>query len=311
MKIIQYNIYFGEHPDISIDFRLTNICKCLISENADVICLQEVLQSKYLFMVSLLKNTYPYIYPDPLDGIQIPYDTIICSKFPIIKSQTIKYEDTSMGRNIKFVLIENKFNDLIYIATTHFESEYKNKCSKKINQYIRCAEILEQLYASTFIPIVLCIDTNICNISWKSYYQTFNYKKKWRDTWMEIKCKNNQNTFDSETNPILISRYNTSIPSEFQGINIHNTEKINHSSKYSSKYLLKSRLDRILHISDYYTYEFKLIGLGSQHILSDHYGVSCVFSKDKPDINNTEYREYTEYIEYTEQTNKKKYKKLF
>ena len=291
MKIIQYNIYFGEHPEISIDFRLTNICKCLITENADIVCLQEVLQIKYSFMISLLSDAYPYIYPDPSDGLQIPYDTIICSKFPIIKSHTIKYENTEMGRNIKFVLIQNNICEQIYIATTHFESEYKNKCNKKINQYIKCADILEHLYISSHIPIFLCTDTNICNISWKEYYRIFNYKKKWRDTWMEIKCKSNQFTFDPETNPILINRYNLA----------KNTSKI--------KYPYKSRLDRILHISDYYLHDFKLIGLGSQYILSDHYGVSCIFSKEKP--NNLKHNEYTEYTEYIEYTDKKKYTKLF
>jgi len=262
MKLIQYNIYFGDHHDTSIESRTENICKSLIEENADVICLQEVLQSMYELIVALLIESYPYVYPDPRTGLIVRYDSVIFSKHQIKKVIKHKFEITSMCRDLKLILIQNPDNDKIYICTTHFESEFKDSCMKKIYQYKRCADILERLHKSTKISIFLCADTNVCNSSEHVFNNVFSFSKNWRDAWIESGSdKTMELTFDSNTNPILISRY----------------ELIPHKQKY------KARLDRILHISDLHCTEFKLLGTDPLIIMSDHYGVVCTFSKDKPD----------------------------
>lgn len=243
MKLIQYNIYFGDN----LEERISNISKLLIDENADVICLQEVLNTSYPIIVGLLESTYPYIYPDKID---ISYDTVIFSKHPFIKSMKHKFDFTMMGRNLKITHIQ--IDDMpIYIATTHFESEFKNKCERKIYQYNKCADILDQLYEQVF----LCSDTNICINTEHIFHDTFSFASGWKDAWVEAGSDKNKATFDSYTNPIL-------------------------KTKSNAKYQL--RLDRILHKSIMYCTEFKLIGNNPDIVMSDHYGISCVFSKIKP-----------------------------
>jgi endonuclease/exonuclease/phosphatase family metal-dependent hydrolase len=273
MKIIQYNIYFGDDIEIPLDLRLHNITDILNAENADIICLQEVLDTSYQYIVGLLADTYPHVYPNCIDGLDIRYDTVIFSKHPIIKTLKHRFEFTSMGRNLK--LIQIQYNDTpIYIGTVHFESEFKYSCSNKLFQYKRCAEILEQLYKKSSIPIILCTDTNICKNSEHVFHTSYQYDKLWKDAWIESGTDINKFTFDSYTNPIL---------------------KIKHLDK--AKYRL--RLDRILHLSDMYCCRFNLIGTHKDIMLSDHYGISCVFSKSKPSDYREDYREYLDTMNKT------------
>lgn len=262
MKIVQYNIYFGDHDGISIETRMQNICRNLNEEDADIVCLQEVLQNMYGLLVDQLTGTYPHVYPDPRDGLGMSYDTVIFSKHPIKKAIKHKFEFTTMGRDIKLVLIQNDEGDKVYVCTSHFESEFKDGCMKKVYQYNRCSDILKQIHTKTSIPIFLCADTNVCKITEPSFLNVFTFAKGWRDAWVEIGSDNQTElTFDSNTNPILIERYG--------------------SSPYKQMY--RSRLDRILHISDLHCTNFKLIGTDPKIIMSDHYGIVCTFSKTKPE----------------------------
>lgn len=272
MKIIQYNIYFGNHLDVTIDTRLENICGCLIDESADVLCLQEVLQSKYELLVALLFEKYPYVYPDSQTGLALVYETVIFSKHPIKKATKHDFEFTTMGRDIKLIMIQNTDQKKIYICTTHFESEFKDGCMKKIYQYNRCSDILTQIHKRTNIPIFLCADTNICKTSDASFCNSFSLKNGWRDAWIETGADTKiELTFNSDTNPILIERYGGG--------------KSMYKSMYKSmhKSIYKSRLDRIIHISDWHCSNFKLIGTDPMIIMSDHYGVVCTFSENKPE----------------------------
>ncbi|VBB18438.1 endonuclease/exonuclease/phosphatase family protein [Yasminevirus sp. GU-2018] len=264
MKILQYNIYFGEHRGVSLSDRLQNVCGCIMEQNADVVCVQEVLRDSYSLMTALLKDMYPYAYPDPQDGIEIAYGTAIFSKFPIKRATTHKFEFTSMGRDIKLVMVEDDKNSKYYICNVHFESEFKDKCMKKIYQYSRCSDILYHLHKKTNIPVILCADTNVCNDSSKAFHEAFSFAKGWRDAWIENgSSKATELTFDSETNPILLSRYGD----------------LNEGAK--QKY--KSRLDRVLHLSNMHMIDFKLVGADNTKILSDHYGIVCDISQNKPE----------------------------
>lgn len=262
MKIIQYNIYFGDHKGIDVTDRIKNLSKCLIEESADIICLQEVLKEKFADLCELLEKSYPYTFPDRTVGLNHAYDTAIFSKYPIKKQNIHKYEFTTMGRNLKLALIENKEQDTsYYVCTTHFESEFKQGCLKKIYQYQRCADILYQLYKKTKIPIIFCADTNICKISERVFYNSFTHTRGWKDAWIENgSIATNSLTFDSVTNPILMNRY---------------------KAGYDT-FMYRSRLDRILHVSDLHSTDFKLIGTDKNIIISDHYGAMCTFSNAKP-----------------------------
>jgi endonuclease/exonuclease/phosphatase family metal-dependent hydrolase len=258
MKVIQYNIYFGDHPGTDIETRIAAICDCLNHHNVDVICLQEVLQNMFAFIVALLKDTYPHVFPNPKDGLDTLYGTVIFSKHPIVKTLNYKYEITSMGRDIKLIMIQGteqkQQNDKIFICTTHFESEFNDGCMKKKYQYDRCSDILNQLYKKHNIPIILCSDTNICAKTENKFNSAFSYAGQgWKDAWIEAGSDPlSRYTFDSKSNPILIQRYKN--PS-----------------------LYRSRLDRILHLSNFDCVDCKLIG-DNGNIMSDHYGILCTFS---------------------------------
>lgn len=257
MKVLQYNIYFGELPGITLEKRLENVCACILEQDADVVCLQEVLRDTYDFIVVLLKDMYPHVYPDQSEGLITSYETLILSRYPIIRSTKYKYEFTSMGRDMKLILIADD-KSRYYICTTHFESEFKDGCMKKKYQYTRCADILYHLHKKTNIPIILCADTNVCSMTEKTFYDAFSYARGWRDSWIETGSTiTNEITFDSDNNPILKSRHN--------------------DNKY------RSRLDRILHISKLHAVNFKLFGTENTRLLSDHYGIMCEFTDIKPE----------------------------
>lgn len=265
MKVIQYNIYFGEHLGIDIETRITTICDCLNHQNADVVCLQEVLQNMFVFIATLLEDTYPYVFPNPKDGLDTSYGTVIFSKYPIIKTIKHKYELTSMGRDIKLITIQHPEQDKIMICTTHFESEYNNGCMKKMYQYARCSDILNQLYKQYNVPIIFCSDTNICNKTESKFDSAFSHTVGgWKDAWIETGSDPmSKYTFDSKSNPILIQRY-------------------------SNPTMLQSRLDRILHLSNFDCTDCTLIG-SEGNIMSDHYGILCTFSNPDHLSNQKDY----------------------
>lgn len=295
MKVVQFNIYFGEcvgkrsNPkgiDLDVHTRMKNLSKCLIEEDADVVCMQEVLQDMFGTLCDLLGVTYPYVFPSREDGLTQSYGTVIMSKHPIKKCIKHKYEFTNMGRDLKMILInpsgyfvdpdtdediaskDNKKDETIgsvFICTTHFESEFKNECTKKNYQYKRCEDILRQIHNKTKIPIIFCADTNVCRRTENKFHEIFSHE--WRDAWIENdSMKNKEITFDSLSNPILIKRYGVS-------------ENKNQDKPIKT---FRSRLDRILHISDFHSNNFKLIGTDKNVIISDHYGISCTFQKVKP-----------------------------
>lgn len=295
MKIVQYNIYFGEHQGVNINERMKNLVSLLIKENPDVICLQEVLSEFYSDLCDGLEKTHSHCFPAKETGMDQKYGTVIFSKHPIKKSIRHKFEFTTMGRDLKLIMIENKDGETVYVCTSHFESEFNNGCMSKIYQYKRSADILSLLYQKTKTPIILCSDTNVCSESEKSFVDSFPHSDGWKDSWVENGMKfSDKITFDSRTNPILIKRYESGTDIPFQ------------SKK--KKPLFKARLDRILHLSDYHSNDFKLIGKDRDTIISDHYGVVCTFSKEKPEGRG----DYTPIKSPEEtKTNNKPYKKMF
>lgn len=258
MKLLQYNIYYGNCHNISIDDRLYNICNKIMNIDTDIVCLQEVLSRKYNLIKQYIKSKYKYIYPE---NISTDYDTIIISKYPFISTYTHNFEYTNMSRNLK--IIETKIdNDKVMIATVHFESEFNVNISNKLYQYNKCEKILRKLYNKTNIPIFLCSDTNVCMNTEKEFNKIFNHDKQWRDVWIETgRDKKKEITFNTKTNPILLNRY-----------------------KYRTTNKYMSRLDRILHISNYNEVVFDIIN-DTDKILSDHYGITCKFNKSHNNIN--------------------------
>lgn len=264
MKVVQFNIYFGDHPGTSIQSRMKNLTDCLIEEDPDVICLQEVLSEFHNDLCDSLEKTHPYNFPDKKTGMDQKYGTVIFSKYEIVENDRIKFEKTSMGRDLKLILIKHPKIGSVYICTSHFESEFSIGCSNKINQYQLTYKELFELHGTTNIPIILCSDTNVCSESEKSFTDIFSKNNGWKDAWIENGEKfYDKLTFDSRTNPILIKRYG----SEFE----MNAKK--------RKSLFKHRLDRVLHTSDCRSECFRLIGKGSDKIISDHYGIICTISK--------------------------------
>lgn len=253
LKVLQYNIYFGEDV-CDIDFRLHNVCSCILNTEADVVCMQEVLSTKYDMINYYIDHVYKYRYPDTIDH---RYGTAIFSKYPLNKTQTIKYDFTRMNRDLKIALI----ND-IYVGVTHFESEFGYNIGNKLYQYKLCSDIMK-----SYSPSIICMDSNICTKSAMIFNNVFHKNGTWRDSWIITGCdKKNEITFDSYTNPILLDIY----------------------SKNPDTYRYRSRLDRVLYIGDIRAKSIKLIGTDKTDndncqeskqviMLSDHYGVLVEF----------------------------------
>ncbi len=246
MKIIQYNIFFGQCPNININQRLNNVCNYLLKKNADVICLQEVLKDKYELIKNNTNLAYPYIYPNKC--FEHRYDTIIFSRNPFIDSWTKQYDNTNMGRNMKSLTI-NIRNKEIQIVTSHFESVFRNNAKNKIMQYIWCSDVLNKIN-KTGVSVILCADTNVCQNSEKEFTKSFD---NWKDAWIVSGSdEKSEITYDGEKNNIILAN------------NIDDA-------------VYKSRLDRILYSSDLKCTKFEIIGDEPNEILSDHYGIMATF----------------------------------
>lgn len=256
MKIIQYNIFFGDDDKTITEMRIENICRQMNEYKVDILCFQEVLREMYDLIVGLLLENYPYVYPTSSDLLDTVYGTVIFSKHQFHNTIRHKYEITTMGRDIKFVVIQCD-DEKVCVCTSHFESEFKDQCMKKIYQYNRCSDILEQVHKKTNLPIILCSDTNVCKNTEGMFNDAFSTVKGWRDAWTEFSEKEDcEYTFDTTTNPILLDRHN-------------------HSN------VIRARIDRILHMSDFYCVDYELLGTDKNIIMSDHYGIMCTFSKVK------------------------------
>lgn len=289
IKVIQYNIYFGDGSD-QTDLRIDTICVYLNSLDADVLCLQEVLKYKYDSMIKNLAPTYPHVFPKSSKDFTMNYGTAIISKYPIVESITHMYKFTKMGRDLKIVLVQNSAGDKIHICTTHFESEFKDSVMAKTYQYNRCSDILQKIHAETSIPIILCADTNVCRQSEQQFFDVFSHENGWRDAWIEMGLPQNcKFTFDSTTNPILRSRYK-------------NMQKSPH---------YRSRLDRIVHNSDLHCTTMQLIGDDSDVMLSDHYGIMCTFSSVRPPDRITYIQPIVQQQAHTQSKQVKPKKKMF
>lgn len=253
LKIIQYNILFESCPNITIEQRLGNICKYLLKKNADVLCLQEVLRNQYDSMKQNLVKSYPHVYPEKC--FDHKYDTMIFSKRPFEYTWMTHFKNTNMGRNMKGVTINNNNNPLtdqqkpVHIVTSHFESVFRDESMEKISQYNTCSRILGQFS----LPVILCADTNVCESSEAEFKKSF---LGWKDAWIETGSNpRTEITYNGEENNIIVAKYGD-IP---------------------DRIIYKSRLDRIMHLSDLKCVGFEIIGNEPNEILSDHYGIMATF----------------------------------
>lgn len=288
LTVLEYNIFFGElNTDIDEDVmeRVDMVCDHIKELDATVVCLQEVIPSRYQRIIRRLSDTYPYRYPT---AITQSYDTAIFSKQRITKKTKISYSITSMGRSIMFVTIESPFDrdradqiQEIAIATSHLESEFGDKFSDmnaKLVQYAEADDILNQLCESCKVEdLIFCADFNSHNkLSNTTLYKALKYDPKyddnkntvWKDTWIERGSDpQSEYTFDSRCNPIMLAM---------------------HANKDNPPRYV-SRLDRIFHKSNLFVHDFKM-GL-SNKLLSDHYPILATF-KTTPPPDGIEYIDY-------------------
>jgi endonuclease/exonuclease/phosphatase family metal-dependent hydrolase len=274
MKVIQYNIHFGEIPGIDINERIKNVSKVILEECADVICLQEVLDDQYKCMIDFFKNSYPYFYPEKV--MKNRYGTVIISKYPHIEHMQYYYSNSQMGRDLKIIRIKNDEDTEVYICTTHFESEF-NVIDTKLSQYDECSKILRVLRRNSKIPIILCADTNICKRSEYQFNNIFDSENDWIDSWIENGAfKNNEYTFDTGTNPVSIKKNGDGTRRRF-----------------------RTRLDRIIHSTDLTCVKLELIGTKKDTLLSDHYGILATFPEKKSHCSDTYQIKERKYVERT------------
>lgn len=279
LRVVSYNIFFGKlntDSNNDIDLRIQTLCAQILSLDADVVCLQEVLPDRLERIKYLTSHVYPYANPEHV--IQ-SYDTVILSRYPFIKKAKINFSISRMGRSINWVCIKSPIDPkrLIGIANSHLESEFGNELSEqntKTMQYAEAEDILNQVaMACNANDIIFCGDFNAHNdLSDDLLIKYFTYQNSvdeigWKDSWIEFGSDSAKEcTFDSTSNPMLIQMHS--------------------KSENPPRYI--SRLDRILHKSSLHVQSFDMIR--SDLLISDHYPIVVDFGMHKPN-NQCDYSE--------------------
>lgn len=247
ISILSYNIWFDNSM---IPERTLSLIHVIETKQPDVICLQEVLPETYhAILYLLIPMGYKHFFPDKFDQ---KYDCVIISKHPIKKTKTYPYTCSSMGRNLKVTVIEhNDTHQLFVVATTHFESAFKRNCENaaKLHQYGEAQEILNKL-STHYGHVIFGCDTNILKHEEHSFL-TNKEPSIWKDSWEEDGSnKNKKFTYDTFTNE--------------------------HVKSKNYNFIIRNRLDRIIHRGNINVLDFELISKSTNKDLvqpSDHHSV--------------------------------------
>lgn len=241
LKVLSYNIWFDQYKRIDRLFALIEIIK---KANADVVCLQEVLDFQYDTIKERLD--YSYSYPN---NITQAYGCVILSKHPILNSQTIDLP-TTMGRTINIVNISIGTNKFL-IANVHFESEFNQTNLTKKEQIKIVGNTLYNFKQNDKeLNIILCSDTNITYYDEKYFNENF---LTFQDSWIETGSNcDKKYTYDYKKNVYLQIR----------------------------KIELRCRIDRILHnlTENIKLSKFELLCSTESDIEpSDHFGIMSTY----------------------------------
>jgi exonuclease III len=259
VSVVSYNIWFDP---TNLRERTMSLVDIIEDNKPDVLCFQEVLEPVNQVLKEVFKKLgYINSYPDRVED---RYDCVIFSKYPIVDMSRIPYDNSSMNRGITSVVIEYPifFNDndedklisiennKIIIATSHFESVFKDQINAtKIEQYNIAKEYLD-IMAKSYKHVIFCCDSNILKSEEKTFLTN---DPHWKDAWIETgKDSNKEYTYDTETNKNLTKR--------------------NLGSSY------QERIDRIIYRGDLIARSFDLITEGNCILPpSDHHGIMAKF----------------------------------
>lgn len=252
LSLLDYNIWFDK---FNLAERTLSLIDVIEETKPDVITLQEVTKKVHEVLITTLsKFGYLNYYPKTIDG---SYDCAIFSKYPIINSKKIEFENSKMNRSLRTSVIEYPLmskdkDDLVnieqikvVIATAHYESLFKPKDSLIKKEQFEITKMELDNLSKEYQHIILGCDTNIITDEDKLFLTK---DINWRDAWIEFgRDKEKEYTYDTETNKNLIQR------------GIKN---------------LRSRVDRIIYRGDMICRKFELITDGNFIILpSDHHGL--------------------------------------
>ena len=121
IKLISYNVcqYGGNYK---YEFGFETVYKYLKEQDADIVCLQEDVDSWRRFVFQWYEKIYPYndttIFskrPTSMNGVGIH------SKFPILKKERIPYESAGNGSVAYFLKIED---DTVIVINNHLEGTH-------------------------------------------------------------------------------------------------------------------------------------------------------------------------------------------
>ena len=253
--VLSYNIWFDKAMCFE---RTASLCEYIISNNADVVCLQEVRPEIFEILISLLKD-FKYYFPKKINK---DYGCVTFSKYQISKCLDFQYYNSSMGRSLLITKInyphKNEYNVVnnidIVIANSHFESLFKKyqENEVKLKQYEIARQFLDTLYV-TYKNVILCSDTNVMQNEEYKFDQEFE-QNLWIDCWKIKGTTLNEFTYDSKLN--------------------------SHLNIKLMKFPLRSRIDRILYkTNNCYIDNFDIIKSNNTNNIepSDHFGVYCKF----------------------------------
>lgn len=149
-----------EKNDSVIDLHILNLESCLnipaeflakliLSQNADVVCIQDMDTDYAHDLYELLQNTYAYFLHNSFPTL---HRFLIASKHPMKNAQFNPFKDQKNNEGCLDFIIKNKSMPIGHIYLAHLQKDPKTQALK----FLEAVEKMEIDYAKEQIPFVLC-----------------------------------------------------------------------------------------------------------------------------------------------------------
>ena len=140
LTLITYNVWF----ESNYDNRAKKIIQEISDSNPDVVCLQEVLDSRALYTYNLLKQQG---YNVCISETERPYRELIATKnLKVLNTDVIPFPKSVMGRELLTVELQTSNGIIFHVGTAHLESIFQFK-QERFNQLHTVFKTLEKKIA--------------------------------------------------------------------------------------------------------------------------------------------------------------------
>jgi endonuclease/exonuclease/phosphatase family metal-dependent hydrolase len=172
LKILTYNIWF---ESICMQQRMEAIGSIIEYEQPDIICLQEVTEDS-LNLIHKSKWIQSYYMTQPSLA---PYFTLIFTRFQPLHSFRLPFI-SEMARDLLTFIISiptSKGIEYLTIATSHLESEYRRKASRR--HQLESAFKFLSFESQTTSTGIFCGDMNLVGSECSDIANSFGWKDSW------------------------------------------------------------------------------------------------------------------------------------